>query len=74
MTELVGAVTIAEALEAGEDEASAIDMAVSGIPLWTDYAPILFELARRFGGGSDVPLLHKLDSFAKKAWREPSAG
>ena len=66
VTELEGAVTIAECLESGDDEASAIAAATSGSPLWSSYARVLAELARRYGGGQHVPLLHKIDGFAKK--------
>ena len=66
VTELEGAVTIAEALESGETQEDAIAQAISGEPLWRAYADILAELCRRYGGGQKVPLLHKLDGFAKK--------
>ena len=66
VTELEGAVTIGECLETGESETSAIATATSGNPLWAPYAAVLAELARRYGGGRQVPLLHKLDSYAKK--------
>ena len=66
VTELEGAVTIAECLEAGEDERAAIDTACSGNPSWLSYAATLAELAKKNGGGERVPLLHKLDRFAKK--------
>ena len=66
MTELEGAVTIAECLEAGDDVDSAIAAATSGHPIWAPYANVLADLAKRYGGGKNVPLLHKLDSFATK--------
>ena len=66
VTELEVAVTIAECLESGEEEEVAIAVACSGNPLCAPYAEVLAELAKKYGGGQKVPLLHKLDSFAKK--------
>ena len=66
VTELEGAVTIAECLETGMSEPDAVEAASSGNPLWTSYAKVLAELAQRYGGGHQVPLLHKLDTFSKK--------
>ncbi len=66
VTELEGAVTIAECLESGDDEETAIATATSGSPTWASYAQLLAQLAKQYGGGKKVPLLHKLDGFAKK--------
>ena len=66
VTELEGAVTIAECLETGMSDHEAVESAVSGNPLWEGYAKTLAELAKRYGGGHQVPLLHKLDTFSKK--------
>ena len=66
VTELEGAVTIAECLETGMSDHEAVQTAASGNPLWEPYAKTLAELAKRYGGGHQVPLLHKLDTFSKK--------
>ena len=75
-TELEGAVTIAEAIESGDDDKTAIDAAIAGSPVWAGYADKLLTLAKYYGGGKRdgadgtkkvlVPLLHKLDAFAKR--------
>ena len=75
-TELEGAVTIAEAIESGDDDNTAIDAATAGSPVWAGYADKLLTLAKHYGGGKRdgadgtekvlVPLLHKLDAFAKR--------
>ena len=66
VTELEGAVTIAECIETGMTDADAVAAASSGNPLWASYAEVLANLAKRYGGGHQVPLLHKLDTFSKK--------
>ena len=63
VSELEGAVTIGECLETSDSEATAIATATSGNPLWTSDAAVLAELACRYGGGRQFPLLHKLDCF-----------
>ena len=45
VTELEGAVTIAESLETGDSDADAIACATSGNPLWAPNAEVLCELA-----------------------------
>ena len=55
VTELEGAVTIAESLETGDSDADAIACATSGNPLWASYAEVLCELAKKYGGGKKVP-------------------
>ena len=66
VTELEGAVTIAECLETGMSDHDAVEAAASGNPLWEPYAKVLAYIAKRYGGGHQVPLLHKLDTFSKK--------
>ena len=65
-SELEGAVTIAEHLESGAALADAIAAANASNPIWSSYTDELATLAQYYGGGKHVPLLHKLDSFAKQ--------
>ena len=50
----------------GMSDSEAVETATSGNPLWGSYGKTLAELAKRYGGGHQVPLLHKLDAFSKK--------
>lgn len=65
-TELEVAVTIAECIESGATVEEAIAIAVSGNPPCAAYVSSLATLASLFGGGNKVPMLHALDSFAKR--------
>lgn len=65
-SELEGAVTIAEHLESGASLADAVAAANASNPVWSSYADELATLAQYYGGGKHVPLLHKLDTFAKQ--------
>ena len=65
-TEIEGMVTVAECLESGMTEEAAIEVATEGSPVWAEYAKTIAQVAMKYGGGKQAPLLHRLDAFAKK--------